>query len=425
VPSRPLVTDDSAPGGGRRAREGRHTMTATTCEGCVCRSAVGAVAGSRLLVASNVAHTLAGVKRLARSAGLTVRDSRPGYVEVEGRAVPDLIDALALELTSVELAEARALVLCGDEETGTAPGDSHDRATELVGRALRAPTLAQLGARAAYGDVGRLLADEAAHFYSVYQPIVRLSDGGVAGHEALLRASGPEGPVMPEAMFTAAARAGWMHVLDRVGRTTALHGAAGWLGDDWLFVNFVPTTIYRPEVCLRTTERAALDAELRLDQIVFEITESEEVRDVDHLARLFDYYRSRGCRVALDDLGSGFSSLNMMIRLEPDVVKIDRETVQQLPGRTASAVVTAIVDIARAAGTIVLAEGVETAEQADAARELGVELAQGWHFGRPVTRTARAAELAAARPAFDAAPSGAARQWSLEVDPAVAVAASR
>ena len=60
-------------------------------------------------------------------------------------------------------------------------------------------------------------------------------------------------------MFAAAAEAGWLHVLDRIGRTSAIRGAAGWLGDKLLFVNFIPTTIYRPEVCLRTTEQAAVD----------------------------------------------------------------------------------------------------------------------------------------------------------------------
>jgi len=100
-----------------------------------------------------------------------------------------------------------------------------------------------------------------------------------------------------------------------------------------LFVNFLPTTIYRPEVCVATTERAAEQAGLRLDQLVFEVTESEQVNDLDHLEKVFSYYRERGCKVALDDLGAGYSSLNMLVRLKPDIVKLDKEMVQRRAGQ--------------------------------------------------------------------------------------------
>ena len=106
-----------------------------------------------------------------------------------------------------------------------------------------------------------------------------------------------------------------------------------------MFVNFLPTTIYRPEVCLATTERAAEQAGLRLDQLVFEVTESEQVNDLDHLEKVFSYYRERGCKVALDDLGAGYSSLNMLVRLKPDIVKLDNEMVQRLPELVSRSVV--------------------------------------------------------------------------------------
>lgn len=231
-------------------------------------------------------------------------------------------------------------------------------------------------------------------FRAVYQPIVELGAdptlpiggaGGptLVGYEALLRASGPNGPVMPAELFAAAEQAGWLHILDRIGRTTALRGAGGWLGDARLFVNFLPTTIYRPEVCLATTEAAAKAAGLRLDQVVFEVTESERIFDLDHLAMVFAYYRERGCQVALDDLGAGYSSLNTLVRLQPDVVKLDKDIVQHLPDPASCAVVSAVVEITHAYGGQVLAECIETAEQARTARELGVDLGQGWYFGRP------------------------------------------
>ena len=217
------------------------------------------------------------------------------------------------------------------------------------------------------------------------------------GYEALLRATDAAGDiVMPDRLFPAAEAAGWTHLLDRIGRTTALRGAGPWLGDALLFINFVPTSIYRPEVCLRTTELAAAEAGVRLDQLVFEVTEGHRIHDLDHLERVFDYYRERSCRVAIDDLGAGYSSLNLLVRLRPDIVKLDKDLVQSLPGPVGTAVVSAIVDITHSYGGLVLAECIETAQQEAAARELGVDLGQGWAFGRPERPATTAA--ASARP---------------------------
>lgn len=341
---------------------------------CPCSAPSACGDGGTLLVASALAHSRTALVAAARRSGASARVV-DGLVEVDlaGAATADVLGELAAALSGPERTEARVLQACPT----SAP---------TVSAALLAPTLAEAASRAAEGDLAALLADERGSFESAYQPIVRLADGAVVGHEALLRASGPTGPIPPDRLFEAAARAGWLAALDRVGRETALRGARGWLGDDLLFVNFIPTTIYRPEVCLRTTERAMADAGLRFDQVVFEVTEGERVRDVAHLEAVLAHYRARGCKVALDDLGAGYSTLNLLVRLRPDVVKIDREIVQTLPGPTARALIGAVVDIAATMGTTVLVEGVETAVQADAARALGVELAQGYHFGRPVAR---------------------------------------
>ena len=232
------------------------------------------------------------------------------------------------------------------------------------------------------------------------------------GYEALLRATTPDGTVvMPDVLFPAAHEAGWTHLVDRIGRTTALRDAASWLPpEQLLFINFIPTSIYRPEVCLQTTELAAQDAGISLSQIVFEVTEGHEVRDLGHLEHVFDYYRSHDCKVALDDLGAGYSSLNILVRLRPDIVKLDKELVQALPDPTARTVISAIVDITKSYGGQVLAECIETEQQAVVALELGVDLGQGWLFGRPerpaVKPTALASPRKTAHPARpDRAPS--------------------
>lgn len=361
----------------------------SSCLGCSCSRPSGAEllrpgACGAVLLSTRVSHTLAAIRSAVSDAGLRATGLAPGLLRVQTPEPGLLLSAVRAALSSVEAGEVRVAVL--SDESGDA----------LLAAALGASTLAQVSARVRHADLLPLFADERGSFRSVYQPIVSLTSPApvVVGHEALLRATGPSGPLTPYEMFSAAAESGWLHLLDRVGRTTALRGAKGWLGDDLLFVNFLPTTIYRPQVCLATTERAAAEAGLRLDQLVFEVTESERVTDLDHLADVFAYYRERGCRVALDDLGAGYSSLNMLVRLQPDVVKLDKDIVQRLPDPASAAVVKAVVEITHAYGGQVLAECVETRDQADAARDLGVDLGQGWFFGRPVARDAGSAQVA-------------------------------
>ena len=351
----------------------------SSCLGCACVTPRTASPAGRLLLATQVDHTARTLRTLAGRQGLTLRALTPGLLALDSDAVSEFVTLARAALTSTESEEVRCVVV-----------DSHDLPdTAALTQALTAPTLAAAAARVKHADLVQLFSDEARCFHAEYQPIISLADRRNLGYEALLRGTTPAGaPVAPDVMFPAAEAAGWMHLLDRVGRTTALRDAAGWLPEDQLlFINFVPTSIYRPEACLRTTEQAAHQAGIRLDQIVFEVTEGQRVRDLNHLEVVFDYYRSRDCKVALDDLGSGYSSLNMLVRLRPDIVKLDKDIVQGLPDPISRAVVSAIVEITHSYGGRVLAECVETEEQAAAAKDLGVDLGQGWLFGRPERRT--------------------------------------
>ncbi len=351
----------------------------SSCVVCVCSSPRVAAPAGRLVLATQVDHTATVLRTLARRNGLTLQPLAPGLLAMDSTRVEEFVALAHGALSSVEAAEVRCVVL-----------SSHDLLdVAVLSQALTAPTLQAAGARVANADLLPLFADEAGCFHCVYQPIVTLPERNPVGVEALLRARTPDGRlVTPDELFPAAEAAGWTHLIDRIGRTTALRGAAGWLPpEQLLFINFILTSIYRPEVCLRTTELAARESNIRLDQIVFEVTEGHQVRDVDHLEEVFDYYRSHDCKVALDDLGAGYSSLNLLVRLRPDIVKLDKDLVQALPEATSRAVVAAIVDMTHSYGGQVLAECVETEDQAEAATDLGVDLGQGWLFGRPQRHT--------------------------------------
>lgn len=328
---------------------------------------------TRALMATSIGHVLPTVSRLAKAMGMNVYSS-PQLVDVVddlgGRRLDVLFQRLARELTAAETEALRVVT------------DPPAEGAALTARLLTAPTLAvELARRGVTVEVG-VLAE--AEFWSVYQPIVSLADRSVVAHEALLRGVVDDREVGGGDLFFVAEQAGWLHRLDRIGRESAIAGAVPWLGDDDLFVNFNPTSIFRPQVCLASTERVVHDTGIAPEQLVFEVVESHAIADRGHLVSILDHYRSLGWRVALDDVGAGWSSLSLLAAVRPEVVKLDKALVQELPDDGARTVLKAVTDLAHQLGAVVVAEGIETERLADEVTALGADLGQGWLFGRPV-----------------------------------------
>ncbi len=223
---------------------------------------------------------------------------------------------------------------------------------------------------------------------SHYQPIIDVVTGCVVGHEALLRIVDPVdgSAVSPAELFQAARRGGWHQALDQAARRSAIVGAGPWLDEALLFINFLPSSIYNPSVCLRTTEAAARASGISMGQLVFEVVESEHITSVPHLRQIFDRYHEMGARVALDDLGANHATLSVAEALRPDVMKIDGAISRALPEPVAVGFVEQVVALGASIGSQVLIEGVEEPQQLECAVELGVDLAQGHLLGRPVPR---------------------------------------
>jgi EAL domain-containing protein (putative c-di-GMP-specific phosphodiesterase class I) len=325
------------------------------------------------LIATSIGHVLPAISRTATALGLTVFSS-PQLLDIvddpDGRRLARLFQRLARELTAAETEALRVVT------------DPPPEGAALTARLLTAPTLAvELARRGITVEVG-VLAE--AEFWSVYQPIVSLADRSVVAHEALLRGVVDGREVGGGDLFFVAEQAGWLHRLDRIGRESAIAGAVPWLGGDDLFVNFNPASIYRPQVCLASTERVVHDTGIAPSQLVFEVVESHAIADRGHLVSVLEHYRSLGWRVALDDVGSGWSSLSLLAAVRPDVVKLDKRLVQELPDDGARTVLKAVTELAHQLGAVVVAEGVETERIADEVTALGADLGQGWLFGRPV-----------------------------------------
>jgi EAL domain-containing protein (putative c-di-GMP-specific phosphodiesterase class I) len=222
---------------------------------------------------------------------------------------------------------------------------------------------------------------------SWFQPVFRAGTLELWGYECLMRGRALDGSlVSPATLLEWARQEHLTFMLDRVVRELHLR-AAGRLqvpAHCQFLVNFLPTAIYRPDFCLATTVRAARESGIEPGRITFEVVETEQMADRDHLRRILAHYREKGFGVALDDVGSGYSGLSLMADLDPDLIKIDRELVSKSAVSAAHrGICASLVGLGRDQGRMVLAEGVETQAEWTVMEELGVDLLQGYFFGRP------------------------------------------
>ena len=218
----------------------------------------------------------------------------------------------------------------------------------------------------------------------VFQPILALADREVVGHEALVR--GPAGTWLesPAALFAAAREAGCYERLailciQETLRAFSAHGSRG-----LLFLNMSPRLVQRPGFEPARARRFLEELELCPASVVIELTEDFPAISMRHLRESLLLYRSMGFRVALDDLGEGFSTLRLWSELRPEYVKADKHFVHGIARDPVKRqFLRSMQHIARRSGSQVIAEGVEVAEDLRAVRRLGVALAQGWFIGRP------------------------------------------
>lgn len=218
-----------------------------------------------------------------------------------------------------------------------------------------------------------------------FQPIISLSRREVHGYECLARGLAQDGSVIPPAdLFQQAKDLGLLFNLDRVVRETALRTADNAAVPGHLFVNFLPNAIYDPEFCLRTTMAVAESIGVPRERVVFEIVESESFDDVEHLKKILQYYQSKGVKTALDDVGSGYSSLNTLATLRPDIMKLDMHLIRGIDhDKLKQSIFQGLCRIAGENNIVLLAEGVETEAELAYLRETKVDLVQGYYFSRP------------------------------------------
>jgi len=219
------------------------------------------------------------------------------------------------------------------------------------------------------------------------QPIVNFAEE-IVGFEFLLRPKLGGSYFQPFELFEKARQTGFHSFLDRAARISAIETSAAYLPRGIKrFINFLPSSIYNPKYCLTHTFAAIERLEQDPKDFVFEVVETEKIRDITHLSTIFAEYRRQGMLVALDDVGTGFSTLDVMMSLKPDFVKIDRSLISYCDVDTVKQkTILDIIEQAERYGGRVLAEGIERREEFLYCQDKGVDLAQGYLFGRPEER---------------------------------------
>jgi EAL domain-containing protein (putative c-di-GMP-specific phosphodiesterase class I) len=223
------------------------------------------------------------------------------------------------------------------------------------------------------------------NFTSHLQPIIDLSDYSLLGYESLLRSGDQSKKMNPGQLFEVAAITGFHSMLDQKARKSAIECRVGQVNPGIKsFINFLPSTIYNPEFCLRHTFQIVNEIGMNPEDLVFEVVETEKIEDVEHLKSVLDVYKREGMKVALDDVGSGFATVEMLTLLKPDYVKIDRSFINHCDSLAENQeFLRRVLKIAKELNILVIAEGIEREEELLFCKEIGVHYAQGYFIGKP------------------------------------------
>jgi EAL domain-containing protein (putative c-di-GMP-specific phosphodiesterase class I) len=219
----------------------------------------------------------------------------------------------------------------------------------------------------------------------VFQPLVSVATGDSVACECLVRGDREGVVVGADSMVSTARILGMSHELDHAAWRTAIRQGRRLMQSGLaLFLNFTPSSVQNSTFDVKKTKAMCREMGVDISQLVFELTEAEKVNDFDFLKKVMEEYRAEGAKIALDDLGSGYSSILRLADLRPDYVKLDQRLVRGAYGdNLRSVLLKAVTDAAHKLDIRVVAEGVETEDDLKFCVEIGADLAQGYFLARP------------------------------------------
>lgn len=217
------------------------------------------------------------------------------------------------------------------------------------------------------------------------QPVVDIKGGRILGYEALSR--GPEGSPLetPDRLFSVGRQSNLLFSLERVCRRKALLAKSRFLGSQQsLFLNVDPQVVHEARHQADITKEVVTTLGIDPGEVVLELTERTAISDYVAFARALEHYTQHGFRVAVDDVGAGYSNLRLIAEVKPDFIKVDMSLVRGIDADpTKQALMETLASLAGKVSARVVAEGVETAAELRTLAALGVSLAQGYFLARP------------------------------------------
>lgn len=213
-----------------------------------------------------------------------------------------------------------------------------------------------------------------------FQPIVEWSSRSVVGYEALVRGEHGEGA----AQVLARVNEHNKYYFDQSCRVKAIETASRLGMTQLLSINFMPNAVYNPETCIRATLEAADYYGFDIRNIMFEVTEGEQILSQQHLLHIFQSYSARGFITAIDDFGAGFAHEDWLQTLKPRVLKLDMALIRDIDASVQKQQrILAIQQQCDLLGCRLLAEGVESLAELQWLSFIGIDWFQGYLFAKP------------------------------------------
>lgn len=214
-------------------------------------------------------------------------------------------------------------------------------------------------------------------FSTVFQPIVKIKDMKTVGFEALTRFRNNESYRAPDLWFEDAKEIGLGLNLEQAVLKEVFENLHVVPADCYVTVNVTPAFLLSRNLPIFMNDAP-------LNRLVIEITEQDLITDYEDVNSVLNPLRAQGVKIAVDDAGSGFSSFWHVLKLKPDLIKLDRKFVSDIDTDVGkSQFVAAIVDYSKKSGSQIIAEGVETAGELSMLSKLEVPFAQGYFLGVP------------------------------------------
>lgn len=220
---------------------------------------------------------------------------------------------------------------------------------------------------------------------TLFQPIVSLNTGEVVGYEALSR--GPKGSLLesPSTLFSLAEKMEKAWELEYLCRHKAIENFAKAGIDKLLFININPKIIEDTRFGKGFTKEKLTLYGIEPSRVIFEITEKNSITNYQEFHHILHHYTAQGFRVAIDDMGAGYSGLNLLANTRPQFVKIDLELIRAIDQDSLKQnLIKFFLEFSQVTGITLIAEGIETFEELKTLIQLGVEYGQGYYFQKPM-----------------------------------------